>query len=174
MRNFFLAGLTAAVLAATASPTAAQYYAFGKNKVQYEKFDWLSLKGEHVEVFYYPEEEPIARLAIVIAEESYKELAARFQHEVPKTVPLIVYSSHHHFEQTNVSPMFLPEGVQGFTEFMKGRVVLPFTGSFAEFQHVLHHEMVHVFQFSILDQTYKKHRRSSYVVPPMSAQMPGI
>ena len=167
MRNVLLAGLTVAAIVASATPTAAQYYAFGKNKVQYEKFDWLSLKGEHVEVFYYPEEEPIARLAIVIAEESYKELAARFQHEVPKTVPLIVYSSHHHFEQTNVSPMFLPEGVQGFTEFLKGRVVLPFTGSYAEFKHVLHHEMVHVFQFSILDQTYKKHRRSSYVVPPL-------
>ena len=52
MRNLLLAGLTAAALAATAAPTAAQYYAFGKNKVQYEKFDWLSLKGEHVEVFY--------------------------------------------------------------------------------------------------------------------------
>ena len=167
MRNLFLVGLTAATLVAAATPATAQYYAFGKNKVQYENFEWLSLKGEHVEVFYYPEEEPIARLAIVIAEESYRDLADKFQHEVPKSIPLIVYASHHHFEQTNVSPMFLPEGVQGFTEFMKGRVVLPFTGSYAEFRHVLHHEMVHVFQFSIMDQTYKKHRKSSYVVPPL-------
>ncbi len=162
-----LLGLTAAFLLAAAAPTAAQYYAFGKNKVQYEKFDWLTLKGEHVEVFYYPQEEPIARLALILAEESYRDLAAKFQHEVPRVVPLIVYSSHHHFEQTNVSPFFLPEGVQGFTEFMKGRVVLPYTGSFAEFQHVLHHEMVHVFQFSLLDETYKRHRRTSYLVPPL-------
>lgn len=167
MKTGLVVGLTAAVCFSAASPTAAQYYAFGKNKVQYENFQWLTLKGEHVEVFYYPEEEPIARLAVVFAEESYRDLAARFQHEVPRVVPMIVYSSHHHFEQTNVSPFFVPEGVQGFTEFMKGRVVLPFTGSYAEFKHVLHHEMVHVFQFSILDETYKKHRKSSFMVPPL-------
>ena len=158
---------TAAVCIAVAPPAASQYYAFGKNKVQYDSFDWLTLKGEHVEVFYYPEEEPIARLALLQAEASYKELSEKFQHEVPKMVPLIVYSSHHHFEQNNVSPFFVPEGVQGFTEYMKGRVVLPYTGSFAEFRHVLHHEMVHVFQFSVLDEVYKKHRRASAVVPPL-------
>jgi len=166
-KNGLLVGLTAAFLFAVAAPAAAQYYAFGKNKVQYENFDWLTLKGEHVEIFYYPQEEPIARLALILAEESYQDLSAKFQHEVPRMIPLIVYSSHHHFEQTNVSPFFVPEGVQGFTEFMKGRVVLPYTGSFAEFQHVLHHEMVHVFQFSIMDESYKKHRRATYLVPPL-------
>jgi hypothetical protein len=166
-KSSIVAGLTAVLLFAAATPSTAQYYAFGKNKVQYESFQWLTLKGEHVEVFYYPEEEPIARIALVLAEESYKDLAAKFQHEVPKTVPMIVYSTHHHFEQTNVSPGFLPEGVQGFTEFLKGRVVLPYTGSYAEFHHVIHHEMVHVFQFSIMDEVYKAHRRASYVVPPL-------
>ncbi len=151
-KNGLLVGLTAAFVLAVAAPAAAQYYAFGKNKVQYENFDWLTLKGDHVEIFYYPQEEPIARLALILAEESYQDLSTKFQHEVPRMIPLIVYSSHHHFEQTNVSPFFVPEGVQGFTEFMKGRVVLPYTGSFAEFQHVLHHEMVHVFQFSIMDE----------------------
>jgi WD40 repeat protein len=166
-KSSIVAGLTAVLLFAAATPSIAQYYAFGKNKVQYESFQWLTLKGEHVEVFYYPEEEPIARIALVLAEQSYKDLAAKFDHEVPKVVPMIVYSSHHHFEQTNVSPGFLPEGVQGFTEYLKGRVVLPFTGSYAEFHHVIHHEMVHVFQFSIMDDVYKAHRRASYVVPPL-------
>ena len=160
-----LLALATVLLAAPLSH--AQYYSFGKNKVQYDTFHWQSLKGEHVEVFYYPEEEPLARTAIVLAEASYADLAKKFQHQVPKTVPLIVFSTHHHFEQNNVSPFFVPEGVQGFTEFMKGRVVLPYTGSYGEFRHVIHHEMVHVFQFSILEEVYKKNRRSTYVVPPL-------
>jgi hypothetical protein len=139
-----LLALAPVALLLVAASASAQYYAFGKNKVQYESFRWLSLKGEHVEVFYYPEEEPLARTAIVLAEESYADLAKKFDHEVPRMVPLIVYSTHHHFEQNNVLPFFVPEGVQGFTEFMKGRVVLPYTGSYGEFRHVIHHEMVHV------------------------------
>jgi dipeptidyl aminopeptidase/acylaminoacyl peptidase len=151
------------------APAAAypQSYGFGKNKVQYQSFNWLTLHGEHVEIFYYPEEEPLARAALTFAEESYRDLAIKFQHEVDRPIPMIVYSSHHHFEQTNVSPFFLPEGVQGFTEFSKGRVVLPYTGSYAEFHHVIRHEMVHVFQFSLIEQVYKEHRKATYVVPPL-------
>jgi len=145
----------------------AQSFAFGKNKVHYNTFQWLTLRGDHVEIFYYPDEEPLARAALALAEDSYQDLKGKFQHEVAKSIPLIVYSSHQHFEQTNVSPYFLPEGVQGFTEFAKGRVVLPYTGSYAEFKHVIHHELVHVFQLSILEEVYKKHRKAQYIVPPL-------
>src|SRR2546428_1698029 len=157
----------ASALGIASSSARAQSFAFGKNKVHYNTFQWLTLRGEHVEIFYYPEEEPLARAAVQLAEESYQDLKVKFQHEVTHPIPLIVYSSHQHFEQTNVSPYFLPEGVQGFTEFSKGRVVLPYTGSFAEFRHVLHHELVHVFQLSILEEVYKKHRKATYVVPPL-------
>jgi len=157
----------ASLLSFAPSTTHAQSFAFGKNKVHYNTFQWLTLRGEHVEIFYYPEEEPLARLAVQLAEESYQDLKTKFQHEVTRSIPLIVYSSHQHFEQTNVSPYFLPEGVQGFTEFSKGRVVLPYTGSYAEFRHVIHHELVHVFQLSILEEVYKKHRKATYVVPPL-------
>lgn len=168
MKTDRLVGLISALLLAVAAPpAAAQYYAFGKNKVQYESFQWRTLQGPHVEIYFYPEEEPLARLALVLAEQSYDDLKTKFQHDVDRPVPMIVFASHHHFEQNNVSPFSVPEGVQGFTEYLKGRVVLPYTGSYAEFRHVIHHEMVHVFQFSILDEVYKKHRKSTYLVPPL-------
>ncbi len=157
----------ASAIGLASSVSHAQSFAFGKNKVHYNTFEWLTLRGDHVEIFYYPEEETLARLALSLAEDSYQDLKGKFQHEVVRSIPLIVYSSHQHFEQTNVSPYFLPEGVQGFTEFAKGRVVLPYTGSFAEFRHVIHHELVHVFQLSILEDVYKKHRKATYVVPPL-------
>jgi len=150
----------ASALGLAPSLTSAQSFAFGKNKVHYNTFQWLTLRGDHVEIFYYPEEEPLARLALSLAEDSYQDLKKKFQQDVGHSIPLIVYSSHQHFEQTNVSPYFLPEGVQGFTEFSKGRVVLPYTGSYAEFRHVIHHELVHVFQLSILEDVYKKRSTS--------------
>ena len=41
------------------------------------------------------------------------------------------------------------EGTGGFTEPFKHRMVVPFTGSYADFEHVLQHEMVHAFQFDV-------------------------
>src|SRR5207253_11084251 len=112
-----LVGLLAITFGTSAPSLAhAQSFAFGKNKVHYNTFQWQTLRGDHVEIFYYPQEEPLARAALSIAEDSYQDLKGKFQHELTKPIPLIVYSSHQHFEQTNVSPGFLPEGVQGFTE----------------------------------------------------------
>jgi hypothetical protein len=147
-------------IALLASAAHAQVGGFGQNKIQYRRFDWHVLAGEHVDVFFYPEEERIARTALVYAEQSYDTLARRFGHEVRERIPLIVYASHVDFEQTNVLPFVPPEGILGVTEFLKRRVALPFRGSYSEFRHTLRHELVHVFELSILAREAALHPRA--------------
>jgi hypothetical protein len=129
------------------SRASAQLYHFGKNKVQFDEFDWQRLETDHFDIYFYPEEMELASFAGQMAEESFRHIEQRLGHTVRRRVPLILYASHVHFEQTNVLPGLLPEGVAGFTEFMKGRVALPLSGSYPEFERVLHHELVHVFMF---------------------------
>jgi len=128
------------------APARAQLYGFGKNKIQYDDFQWEILSGEHVDLYYYPEEQELARIALDYAEESFRALEQEFSYHPRERIPLVLYASHAHFEQTNILPYFIPEGVAGFTEFLKGRVALPFNGSYADFRHVIRHELVHVFQ----------------------------
>ncbi|MCX6825816.1 MAG: hypothetical protein NTV06_00915 [candidate division Zixibacteria bacterium] len=144
----------------------AQFY-FGKNKVQYTRFDWRVMETEHFRVYFYIEEEIIAKMAARIAEDSYHILASRFKHEIYIPIPLIVYSSPGYFSQTNVIPNLLPESVGGFTEFMKGRVVLPFHGSYFDFTHVLGHELVHVFTLSKLESVISKQKYIRMAPPPL-------
>ncbi len=125
------------------------------------------LQSEHFQLYYYPEEDTLARTALGIAEDAYDRTSARFRHEVGHRIPLIIYSSHQDFEQTNVSPYFLPEGVAGFTEFLKGRVALPFNGSYHDFNHVIRHELIHVFQMSRMAESYRVHYRNVFVGPPL-------
>lgn len=148
-------------------PAPAQFGGFGKNKVQYSDFDWKILGGEHIDLYYYPEEEEIAYLALKAAEDAYDRLSFRFNHHVFRRIPLIIYSAHQYFQQTNTIESFIPEGVGGFTEFMKGRVVLPFNGSFEDFRHVLWHEMVHVFQISKANQSYRIRPRGQKARMPL-------
>jgi hypothetical protein len=145
VRRFVLSALLALCLPL---PLAAQFGAFGTNKIQYRRFDWRVLRGEHVDLHFYSEEETVARIALTYAEESYRELEIRFRHSVGMRIPLIVYSSHADFEQTNILPFVPPEGLLGVTEFLKRRVALPFRGNYAEFRHTIRHELVHVFQLS--------------------------
>ena len=159
------AAAIALLSALCAVPLGAQTVPFGKNKIQYENFDWHVLAGEHLDVYYYPEEEDVARLALAYAEETYAFLERKFQHHPFRRIPLIVYSSDTHFEQTNILPINIPEGVLGFTEYLKRRVALPFRGDYEQFRSTLRHELVHAFQLSKLTETSRLQGRQRGVSP---------
>ncbi len=158
--------IVVAVLLLTAGNLQAQFY-FGKNKVQYTSFDWQVMTTEHFRIYFYADEKDIAEIAAKIAEDSYRQLAIRFNHEIKDLTPLVIYSSPHYFSQTNVVPGILPEGVAGFTEFMKGRVVVPFHGSYRDFDHVIRHELVHVFTLDRLDAAYTRQSMRRVASPPL-------
>ena len=156
-------------LAAVGGESHGQYVHnyFGTNKVQYTDFSWQILETEHFDIFYYPEMRELAERAAGMAEEQYLELQARFNYSLTRRVPIIIYSSHLHFQQTNVTPFELPEGVAGFFEFLKGRVVLPSNGSVNQFRRVLRHELVHVFMNAKFDRILLNHRKYNHPGLPL-------
>ncbi len=143
-----MGGIAAALALLGAAPLAAQY--FGKNKVQYQAFDFKIIQTEHFEVYYYPAERTAALDAARMAERWYARLSRILHHQFQGRKPIILYASQSDFQQTNVTDVF--EGLQGSTDFFKHRMVLPFTGSYAEFEHVIGHEMVHQFQFDVISR----------------------
>ncbi|HXO85691.1 MAG TPA: hypothetical protein VN803_09190, partial [Gemmatimonadales bacterium] len=163
----FLCLIALALGAAPVSELPAQFGYFGQNKIQYRRFDWRVLRGEHVDLYYYPEEEELGRVALAYAEQSYDTLEQRFTHAVTQRIPLIVYASHTDFEQTNILPFIPPEGLLGVTEFLRRRVAIPFRGNYAEFRHTIRHELVHVFQLSIAAQTWSRYPRMRQVGLPL-------
>src|SRR5258705_8443935 len=146
--------------------SSAQY--FGQNKVQYKNFHWSVLKTEHFDVHYYTGEEEAVQNAAVMAERSYHRLSRVLDHQIKAKIPLVLYASHTDFEQTNITPELIGVGTGGVTEFLKRRVFLPFTGSYAELDHVLTHELVHAFQVDILFGD-----RMSIVGNPFASSPPG-
>jgi hypothetical protein len=150
MRRAVLSLLAAAALipAFTAGTADAQY--FGRNKVQYRTFDFQVIRTANFDVYYYPEAREAAIDAARMVERAYARLSRVLQHEFSERKPLIVYASHTDFQQTNALPFMLDESTGGVTESFKSRMILPFTGSYADFDHVLTHELVHVFQYDVI------------------------
>ncbi len=123
---------------------------FGKNKVNYESFDWKILKTIHFDIYYPAGMEELALEAARIAEEANIHLSDSLNHELTDVIPVMIYPSHSSFQNNNIMPYLIGESTGGFTESLKSRVVVPFTGSYVELRHVLTHELVHAFQFNIL------------------------
>ncbi|MGH7541702.1 MAG: peptidase S9 [Gemmatimonadota bacterium] len=134
----------------TASAQTGRY--FGRNKVQYQAFDFEVLKTEHFDIYYYEREAEAAEMAARMAERWYARLSRVLNHEFRSRQPIILYADHSDFEQTNATPSQIDESTGGFTEILKRRVVLPLAGPIGESDHVLGHELVHAFQFDMTGQ----------------------
>jgi hypothetical protein len=145
----------------------AQFFYFGRNKVHYEDFDWKILQTDHFDIYYYGGMQNIAEIGATYAEEIYDELKVEMNHVVTRRVPLIFYNTSNEFQQTNTSPGLLPDGVGGFFEFLKGRVVLPSNGSLKDFRHVIRHEIVHVFMTNKVYQVLRDHKLPPDRLPPL-------
>ncbi|MCU7499035.1 MAG: hypothetical protein HF300_07530 [Ignavibacteria bacterium] len=145
----------------------AQFYFFGRNKVQYDNFNWKVLKTEHFDIYFYDDFEEMAEIGANFAEEAFGDLKVKFNNIVTGRIPLIFYNTHIHFQQTNTTPGFIPEGVGGFFEFLKGRVVIPYLGSIDAFRHVIRHELVHVFMTNKIYRVLTDHRVTTERYPPL-------
>lgn len=116
---------------------------FGQNKVQYKKFDWYFIQTEHFDIYFTSEGKKIAEFTSRAAEEALESICDNLNYLINNRISLIVYNSHNDFQETNTTGSYLSQGVGGFTEPFKNRVVFPFEGSYEKFRHVIHHELVH-------------------------------
>jgi len=128
----------------------AQNVFFGQNKVQYRDFDWYYIQTADFDIYFYKDEDTLAVFAAEALSYAYKEIKKELNYTLSSRIPVIVYASHNEFQQTNVINQLIPEGVGGFTEIFKNRIVVPFTGSYEDFRHVLHHELTHAVVFDFL------------------------
>ena len=102
-----------------------------------------------------------------MAERWNARLSRFFGHELRGRQSVILYAVSAHFRQTNAVEGLIGEGTGGVTEALKRRIVLPMSGSLADTDHVLGHELVHAFQFD-------HHRRRSARVDGDRARHPAV
>ena len=148
------------------APLFAQFY-FGQNKIQPFDYEWEVHQSPHFDIYYYSAEEELARLTANIAEKTYSRYVSHFRYAPQERVPIVLYSAPGLFSETHTIPYIIPEGVGGFTEFIKGRIILPYNGSISDFEHILPHELVHIWQLHYSEFLHDAHELFFVNFPPL-------
>jgi Tol biopolymer transport system component len=157
--GLFRSALLLILLAALIPSAQAQY--FGRNKVQWENFDFKILHTQHFDIYYYDQEVDVVNDVGRQAERWYTRLSQVFNHQFTRK-PIVLYANSADFQQTTTTEELIGEGTGGFTDPFQNRVVLPLTGDYAENDHVLGHELVHVFQFDIASRMSQSQARRRF------------
>ncbi len=126
---------------------------YGRNKVQVGEQEWWEIQARHFTIYFPEGGEVPAETLLVQTERELLKLSEEFNYMPEEPIPIVLYISPGDFRQTDINPYEISQAVGGFTEFYKGRVVVPFTGYWSEFRHVVAHEINHAF---IFDMLYKR------------------
>lgn len=116
---------------------------FGQNKVQFNQYEWYFIQTKHFDIYFTEDGKKIAEFASKAFEDALTSIENSLNYRITNRITGILYNSGNNFQETNVTDEYLSEGIGGFTELFKNRVVVPFTGDYKAFRHVIHHELVH-------------------------------
>jgi Tol biopolymer transport system component len=141
---------------------------FGKNKKQYEKFNWRYISSANFDVYFHGSKPDLARYTSREAEIALTTIQEQLGYTITKRITFIVYNSHNQFQQTNVISEMMTEGIGGVTELFKNRIVVPFEGDYSKFRHVVHHELVH----AVLNDMFYGGSIQSLVNNPNAVRIP--
>jgi len=160
------------VTTASAQTQYIPYY--GKNRVKYDNFKWHIYATDHFEIFYYPElEQHIERVA-GYAESAYQLVSSDLRHDLAFQIPLVLFKTHSEFEQQNVLPADIPEGIAAFAEPLRNRMVLPIDEPPDELYRLIVHELTHIFEFDIIPQSILGQSMPLWVAEGLADYIPGV
>ena len=91
------------------------------------ELQWRVLKSANFDVYYYPEEEGLARRSAAIAEKALAKVSRTLDYYSKARQPLFIFQNHLECQQTNIAREAICPGTGGFTEAFKNRMVLPTT-----------------------------------------------
>lgn len=123
----------------------AQY--FGRNKPGYKRFSFDLVQTPNFEIYHYLENDSLVNAVSQWAERWYDIHQQMFRDTFELKNPILLYSNHADFQQTNAVSGLMGTGTGGVTESLKNRVIIPVAPSIAQTDHVLGHELVHAFQY---------------------------
>ncbi len=143
--------VTGSVADAFAQTSYVPYY--GKNRIRYDNFKWTIYTTDHFEIYYYPEIEQHLERVTSYAESAYQQVSSDLKHDLAFKVPLVLYKTQAEFQQQNIEPGEVPEGVLAFAEPYRDRMVLPIDEPSDALYRLITHELTHIFEFDIIPRS---------------------
>lgn len=132
-------------------PTLLAAQQFGRNKPHYKEFEFSEKESENFRLFHYLPD-PTADKLLRTAERWYQHERSIFKDTFDTKNPVIIYGNHADFQQTTAISGSIGVGTGGVTEAFRNRIVMPVMELNSQTDHVLGHELVHAFQYKLVQR----------------------
>lgn len=118
---------------------------FGKNRVQYDAFEWQYFRFNDLETYFYAGGQSTAKYVAISAHKNIKELEKTFDYALDDRIQFIIYNKQSHFKQSNVGITNDEQfNIGGTTRIVGSKVFIYFEGDHAKLESQIRAGIAHV------------------------------
>lgn len=177
MRNQYI--LLLGLLLGGLSVATAQNYPslerFGKNRIQYRRFDWKTIRTSNFEIYYYQDGTEIASLTAQYAESEFDRITELLGYTPYNRVKIFLFNSPSELAQSNIGINAQGGLDSREQDLSKSRIELAFTGDQISFKRQIVHDVSMLFVYDMLyGGSLKDALQSSLLLTLPDWFMPGI
>lgn len=133
--------LLALILSAGYSPAQNTDVRYGKNRIQYDQFQWQYYISDNFEVFYYDDNRNLIREVTNYMEGELDELLDIMGHVQYSRIKVFIYNSISDLQQSNVGITYKGPTSGGETQFVKSYIEIAHPGTFEGFKTELKYKI---------------------------------
>lgn len=148
---------------------------FGKNRIQYRRFEWKIIRTSNFEIYYYQDGNQIANLTAQYAESEFDRITELLGYTPYNRVKIFLFNSPEEMAQSNTG--ITAQGGLSSREqnLSKSRVELAFTGDQISFRRQIVRDVAMLFVYDMLyGGSLKDALQSSLLLTLPDWFMPGI
>ncbi|MEG2071312.1 MAG: hypothetical protein RR034_08070, partial [Bacteroidales bacterium] len=119
---------------------------FGKNRVQYQKFNWQYFRTNQFDVYFYPTGKSLAEYTLYKAPQFIEEIEKMLNFSASKKIQFIIYNTQSDFRESNFAyddADFYNQG--GVTNIYGTKVYLYFDGNHAHLDRMIRSGIMNIY-----------------------------
>jgi len=124
-----LASFLLATLLFSAAQAQVSNVEFGKNRVQYQKFDWKYYQTENFNTYFSQDGLELGKYVAQVAEAELPGLEEFVEFGVQRRINLVVYNNYDEMQQSNIGLGIDWQGSGGITRLVNNKMLVYFDGN---------------------------------------------
>ncbi len=102
---------------------------FGKNRVQYQKFNWKFYQTENFNTYFSQDGLALGKFVAQVAEEELPAIEEFVEYGLQRRANIVVYNNFDEFQQSNIGMGIDWQNTGGVTKLVNNKIVLYFDGN---------------------------------------------
>src|SRR6478736_2797336 len=107
---------------------------YGKNRIQYKKFDWKFYQSPNFNVYYNQGGLELAKFVVQLAEEELDSIEAAIDYSLQRRATLVLYNNYEDYKSSNIGLGIDWQNSGGLTKLVNNRIPLYFDGNHNTFR----------------------------------------